>query len=202
MDGLEYFKARYGLRDQDVLIYPYGSRVYGTQSEKSDYDYIAIIPANRSADTGTEFQHNNINVHMYNRRDFQEQLHRHKIHALETYFLPNGCAKHFQFKLNLGILRNELSAKSSHSWVRAKKKIDVEKDYYIGWKSLFHALRILTFGAQIVEKSAIVDFGAANPYWFEILQAGQYNWDYFKKRYQPEYNRLATQFRKLAPKGR
>jgi hypothetical protein len=35
------------------------------------------------------------------------------------------------------------AAKASNSFVKAKKKIEVERDYYVGWKSLFHSLRIL-----------------------------------------------------------
>jgi len=201
MNGLDYFKASYGLRDEDVLLFPYGSRVYGTHSENSDYDYLAVIPAGRQADTGTEYRHDNYNIHMYNRIDWQNQLNDHKIHTLEAYFLPDGiCKGSFQFKLDLNVLRHELSEKSSHSFVKAKKKIEVEKDYYIGWKSLFHSLRILTFAIQIARDGGIVDYGAANHYWTEIRDAQQYKWDYFKQKYQPEYNRLASEFKKLAPK--
>src|SRR5262245_52840301 len=114
MTDLEYFKATYGLRDCDVLIVPYGSRVYGTHKEDSDYDYIAIIPAKRFTDTGTEYFRNNTNVHIYNRYDFQKQLDGHKIHALEAYFLPDGLvSKEFKFELDLVRLRHSLSQKAS-----------------------------------------------------------------------------------------
>lgn len=201
MDGLEYFKATYGLRDQDVIFFPYGSRVYGTHSEKSDYDYMAVVPANRRADTGEEFRHGDVNIHIYNRRDWQDQLNRHKIHTLEAYFLPDSaCPKEFRLALDLAILRHELSAKSSHSFVKAKKKIEVEKDFYIGWKSLFHSLRILIFGIQIAKQGKIEDYAAANHHWFEILHNPRYEWAYYKEKYQPIYNELATEFRKAAPK--
>lgn len=200
MDDIEYFKATYGLRDEDLILVPYGSRVYGTHSEKSDYDYMAIVPENRRADTGTEYRRNETNIHIYNRRDWQDQLDRHKIHALEGWFHPDGqVRKEFQWKLNLFKLRQALSEKASHSFVKAKKKIEKEKDFYIGWKSLFHSLRILDFGIQIASKGKIENFGSANQHWTDILNAQQYNWEYFKEKYQPEYNRLATEFRKLAP---
>lgn len=200
MDDIEYFKATYGLRDQDVLLIPYGSRVYGTHKDDSDYDYIAVVPENRRADTGTEFCRNKVNVHIYNRRDFQDQLHRHKIHALEAYFLPDRPCAGFEFRLDLGTLRSSLSEKASHSFVKAKKKIAVERDFYAGWKSLFHSLRILTFGVQIATAGRIIDYSAANAHWFAIREAQQYNWDYFQGKYQPVYNALATEFRKVAPK--
>ena len=93
-----------------------------------------------------------------------------------------------------------MSQKANHSFVKAKKKIEVEKDYYVGWKSLFHSLRILVFGIQIAKEGCISDYSAANDYWHEIREANQYDWSYFKSKYQPEHNRLATEFRKLAPK--
>lgn len=195
---LDYFKATYGLRDQDILVFPYGSRVYGTHSEASDHDFIVVVPANRRASTGTEFRHDKVNVHIYNRMHFQDQLQNHKIHALEAYFL-GPCD--FSFNLDLGILRESLAAKASHSFVKAKKKMLVEKDFYLGWKSLFHSLRILMFGTQIALKGKIVDYSAANAHWFEILTAGQYNWDYFEEKYKPLFNDLASEFRRVAPKG-
>ena len=201
MDPLTYFRATYGLREQDVLFVPYGSRVYGTAGKDSDEDYLAIVPANRRADTGEEYQRDNVNIHIFNRRDFQDQLNRHKIHALEAYYLPDGrVAKEFTFALDLGTLRSELSQKASHSFVKAKKKLEVEKDYYIGWKSLFHSLRILIFGTQIASTGRLSNYAAANRFWFEIRDAQQYNWEYFKDKYQPVYNSLATEFRKAAPK--
>lgn len=192
--------ATYGLRDQDVLIFPYGSRVYGTASAQSDHDFLAIIPANRRTDTGTEFRWNDVNVHMFNKIHFQNQLQEHKIHALEAYFHPCGLGPaNFKFALDLGVLRAELSQKASHSFVKAKKKIAKEKEYYLGWKSLFHSLRILDFGTQIATKSRIVDYSAANKYWEEIITAQQYNWDYFEEKYKPIFNKMASAFRLVAP---
>lgn len=200
MNDVEYFRATYGLREEDVVLVPYGSRVYGTHKEDSDYDYIALVPPNRMVDTGTEYRWNTLNCHIYNRYAFQKQLEKHKIHCLEAYYHPDGYVKkHFKFVLALPLLRKELSEKSSHSFVKAKKKIDKESDYYTGWKSLFHSLRILNFGIQIA-KNGKLDFSAANQYWFDIRDAQQYNWQYFKEKYQPVYNELASEFRKLAPK--
>lgn len=198
---VEYFRARYGFRESDVQLVPYGSRVYGTHKEESDWDYIGIIPAKRFTDTGTEFRYGELNVHMINEHDFQRQLNLHKIHCLEAYFLPEAkLTNKFKFTLDLPLLRTSLSEKASHSFVKAKKKIDKEHDYYVGWKSLFHSLRILKFAIQIASKGKIVDYAEANPIWFEIRDAQRYTWDYFKEKYQPVYNELASEFKKLAPK--
>ena len=199
MNEINRFKSQYGLGD-DIILAPYGSRVYGTQRSTSDYDYIAIIPPNDRVDTGTEYHHNNVDIHIYNREDFQHQLNLHKIHTLEVYFLPDNLCQEFDFQLSLPMLRRSISQKASHSFVKAKKKLEVEKDYYIGWKSLFHSLRILEFGIQIASEGKITDYSKANHFWLDILHAQHYNWEFFKESYQPVYNRLATEFRKLAPK--
>lgn len=201
MNGVDQFLTRHGLTAKDTVLVPYGSRVYGTHSDKSDHDFMAIVPAHAAIVTGFEFRHDNVNVHVYKPEDWQQQLLAHKIHTLEAYFHPDKQIKaRYKFKLNLGTLRSELSAKASHSFVKAKKKIEVEKDYHTGWKSLFHSLRILTFGKQIADHGSIVDFGAANHHWFDRLNNPSYDWGYFKNKYQPIYNDLATEFRKVAPK--
>jgi len=202
MTGIEYFKAQYGLRDQSVLLFPYGSRVYGTATDTSDHDYMAVILDKRnSVQTGEEYRHGDTNIHIYTRNDWQYQLNQHKIHTLEAYYLPDGiCRGQFNFKLDVKQLRHALSEKASHSFVKAKKKIEKEKDYYIGWKSLFHSLRILTFGTQIAQMGKIENYGAANHHWLDILNNPHYEWDYFEDKYKPIYNELATGFRKAAPK--
>lgn len=191
---MKHFEEQYGLTN--YILVPYGSRVYGTNTDKSDYDYICIA---QGLMTGEEYRHNDVNIHLYNPIDFQIQLHDHKIHALESYYHPDNQCKKFDFSLDLSKLRHELAQKASHSFVKAKKKIEVEKDFYIGWKSLFHSLRILTFGKSIATTGKI-DFSEANGYWYDILNAQQYNWPYFKEVYQPIYNNLSSEFKKVAPK--
>jgi hypothetical protein len=196
MNDLDYFKATFGLREEDVLLVPFGSRVYGTHGDDSDYDYLAIVPTNRRALSGQEYRRHQVNIQVYNRHDFQKDLDLHRIHALEAYYMPDGAVREAcRFRLSKRALRAELVRKASHSFVRARKKMEVEHEPHLGRKSLFHALRILTFGAQIARRGGI-DYGAANEHWFAIRDAGRDDWAYFKERYQPLYNRLASDLRK------
>ena len=202
------FLTKNNLSEADVLFVPYGSRVYGTASEKSDFDFLLIVPNQCPLPTGHEYLNGLLNLQICHKADFQEQLNQHKIKALECWYMPHALmpaegikhiGAHFKFDLDLQILRSSISEKASHSFVKAKKKIDKEKDYYIGWKSLFHSLRILNFGIQIA-KSKTINFSDANSYWYEILAAKCYDWSFFKETYQPVFNSLASEFRKLAPK--
>jgi len=188
---------------QDTWFFQYGSTVYGTATDKSDIDFIAIHPnkAKHKFYNGEEIQHQNLNMHFYWEDEFQKQLDAHKIQFLECFFFKgNKVPDHFKFKLNLSKLRESISEKANHSFVKAKKKLEVEKDYMIGWKSLFHSLRILDFGTQIATTGAIQDFSSANHFWTEILGACRYDWAYFKEKYQPIHNEMSSKFRLAAPK--
>lgn len=201
MTGLERIKEQYGLTDRAVLFSPYGSNMYGTSSDKSDDDMICVIPDDAGIVTGTECRKDRLNVQFYTRSDLQDQLNSHKVVPLECYLHPceEKLKEQFKWRLDKAKLRQEWAAKASNSFVKAKKKIEVERDYYVGWKSLFHSLRILDFAIQIAATGGIADYGSANQHWFDILNAQQYNWAYFKERYQPEYNRLASELRRVAP---
>lgn len=195
------------LNDSEVLnIFPYGSRVYGTHSEVSDYDFIIVL--NKEVHEFDLISNDKkINIHLYSPDGFMDQLEQHKIAALECFFLPQELLLEkklkFFFPLNKEKLRSNISEKASHSWVKAKKKLEVEKDkdFYIGKKSLFHSLRIIDFGIQIATHSKIVDYSSSNYLWDEIKNNPSEDWDIYKNKYQKFFNSKMTEFRKQAPKS-
>lgn len=199
---------RAGLDDANVIcIYPYGSRVYGNFHKKSDYDFIVIVKKK----TTEQFSDNQININYYTVAEHQQRLDDHEISALECHFLPIKTLDNiswlfekpypnFKFTLDLQKLRHSLSAKSSNSWVKCKKKLTVEKDLdlNIGRKSLFHSFRIIDFGIQIAEHGKIVDYGSCNELYQEIMD--YYVWDDLFETFKQRYNALMSEFRKLAEK--
>jgi len=199
------------LKDTDLIaVYPYGSRVYGTARKNSDYDFIVVTPKK----TNEQYSDKLININFYTPEEHQNRLNEHEISALECYFLPQeqvlfDCfhplnrtprVKPFTFKLDLNTLRHSLSAKSSNSWVKAKKKLTVEKDYDIdlGRKSLFHSFRIIEYGKQIAVHGTIVNYCSCNDLFNEIMNC--YTWDQMFDGFKERYNKLCTEFRILAPK--
>jgi len=187
--------------DFNVLcVYPYGSRVYGNFNKTSDYDFIIIVKSKNTE----QFSDNLININYYTPSEHQQRLDAHEISALECYFLPEELRlkeiSKFRFVLDTVKLRHSLSAKSSNSWVKCKKKltIPVDFDLNIGRKSMFHSFRIIEFGIQIATHGEIVNYASCNDLYKEIM--GYYEWtdlfDVFKLR----YNALLTEFRKLAAK--
>jgi hypothetical protein len=187
--------------NQLVAVYPFGSRVYGTNNYSSDYDFYVVA---RGVQSNTEFRNGDLNFHLYTPEDFQNSVNQHRVGALECVMQDKDNLLHhsdeFAFRLDLSILRREFSRVSSNSWVKAKKKLEVEHDYYIGRKSLWHSIRILMFGIQIAEHGKITDYTAANHLYPVIVDSDVTEWETFKSEYQPVINSLASEFRKLAPK--
>lgn len=185
--------------DNIINIYQYGSRVYGNYNNSSDYDFIVIV----SDKTNNQFSDRLININYFTPEEHQNRLDEHEISALECHFAPDEFIIHetmrFRFDLDLNSLRHSLSAKSSNSFVKAKKKLTIEKDYdlNIGRKSLWHSFRIIDFGIQICEKGTI-DYSSMNELFKEIMMS--YTWSDLFENYKQDYNKIVSRFRILAPK--
>lgn len=195
-------------QSQFAAVYPYGSRVYGTESPQSDYDYI-VVASGKGVNDGQQYDSydKTLSVHVYDSEHWQDLLDQHKIMAMECQFIRNSGYspilenRKFKFTLNKSVLRSEISAKASNSWVKCKKKLEVENDYYIGIKSLFHSFRIPYFGLQIAQTGEILYYHEANPLWnhdFKRLLISKPSWSWIKETYQQQHNKLLTEFRKYA----
>ena len=199
---LDRIKRITKLDNEIINVYSYGSRVYGTHKENSDYDFIIVADCEN---TGQQYDSGNLTVHLYNQEHWEKMLQEHRIFAMECFFLPDEFKserKRFKFSLDLPSLRKEISSVSSNSWVKEKKKIEIEKEYYLGYKSLFHCLRIPIFGIQIGKDGMISNYQAANHLWDKISNQIDYTrpWDSWKEEYQPIRNEILTEFRKYAEK--
>lgn len=184
-----------------VNVYVYGSRAYECHKADADFDFI-VVAKNLSLADPIEYQ--NINATVYSIADFKKKIDEHEISVIECLFLPRDKVLKedikFEFKLDIKQLRKSLSAKSSNSWVKAKKKFDVENEFYIARKSLFHSIRILLFGKQLAEQGKLTDFTVANKHWTDIMNSPETEWKSYKKTYQPIYNEIKSAFKKAAPK--
>lgn len=189
--------------DKAINLYLYGSRVYGTNDDNSDYDYLMV--SGIVQEPYAQFKHDNINVTVFSLEEWVKRLQQHEISALECLYLPDEMvlknSADYNVTIDSQMLRRAVSAKASNSFVKAKKKFTVENDIYTGKKSLFHALRIPMFGEQLAKHGKIVDYTVANHYWNQIRGCGIDDWNYFKKKYQPIFNNIMSSFRKVAPKG-
>lgn len=183
-------------------VYAHGSRVFGTASSTSDHDYIIV----EEGEVGKEdtLSNNGVDATVYDCKRFRQRIEDHEVSVLECLSLPTEhiLKKELEFpwQLDRSKLRESLSAKASNSFVKAKKKFEVEKQPYIAKKSLWHSLRILKFGIQIAIHGRITDFAEANSLWKAIADNPSEIWEDYKQEYQSLYNNLKTQFRLVAPK--
>lgn len=192
------------LEDKNIIaIYQYGSYVYTTNTEKSDKDIIVVLEDIEQSNEIIEELKKEHDVNIYSKNDFKNLINEHEISVLECLFLEDKFILKYhewEFGLDLVKLRNSISQKSSNSWVKAKKKFIVEKDYapYIGQKSAWHAIRILDFGTQIAQYGKIIDYSKKKNTLIEILK---YNtWEEIDNVFRKEYNETASIFRQYAPK--
>lgn len=190
--------------------YRYGSRVYGTETYGSDYDYIVVSD---KAENGKEEYfysgQDQLNIHYHTHEHWKQMIDEHKIFALESIFQYNMNHEYRNnFKLDLQKLRKEISEKSSNSWVKCKKKLIVEHDFRIGLKSLFHSFRILEFGIQIAEHGTIVDYISCASWYRQIMEfypflnaeSAEDEWNKLHTTFKSQHNQLSTKFKLLAPK--
>lgn len=185
-------------------IYRFGSHVYGTNHQSSDDDFIKVSDEYIISD--------NVNIKIYSPSQFQYLLDNHDISALECYFLPdNKIVKkemNFDFALDKQKLRTSISLISSNSWVKGKKKLIVIGDYdvYLGIKSVFHSLRILSYGIQIAREGKIIDYGCVNYIFHDLVRMSEEDssitlWNAIDNKYRKVFNSLSSEFKALCPKN-
>lgn len=183
-----------------LSIYPYGSQVYGTMDDNSDLDFI-VITNDQNEQMSTIIDNKVHEITFYTPQCWAMMIHDHHIAVLECVSLIHSEPIPW---VVIPTLRSAISSKCSNSYVKAKKKMTVEKDYDLrcAKKSLFHSLRMYIFGIQIATKGYIYDFSAANDFYDEIMESRSCRWEDYHQDYRFIYNQLASEFRKVAPKGK
>jgi len=191
--------------DKIFNIYLYGSRVYGVANDKSDYDYIIVsdTPVNEVEYRFKDGNNIEYNFHVLSVDYFQKRLDLNEPEIIECLLWskkqPILETKEFVIKIDFSKYRHSVSHISSNSYVKAKKKIEVEDECYIGQKSLYHSLRIPMYAIQVLKYNDIVDWQCANEYWDDIMKLS--TWEELKAKYKPIHNYIMSEFRKLCPKS-
>lgn len=210
IDTDELFKE---LMEHVITMFYYGSRVYGTMTDKSDVDIVAIvddeIDLSGYVNGIAEFKMDANDYQFINESTFINMVTEHHIVALEMFWLPSdliikGDVKRYEpyFKLDKWKLRQVVSSIASNAFAKAHKKMTVEKDYdlYRGQKSLFHSIRVMVFGIQIAKFGKIVDYQEANQYWTMIYAMKDSPWEVYKETFKPIINQIRSELVVLCPK--
>lgn len=192
---MKEFETRTQIDENIIKVYQYGSIVYGCATPDSDTDYIVVV---ESDDDNLYYSVNegDADYTVYSEKRFIKRIQEHHISALECIFQSDNDPYIKYFKLNHEALRREISAVSSNSFVKCKKKMRDGEDY-IGKKSMFHSLRILMFGIQIATHGKIVDYTCANTLLTTIMLCS--TWNTINAICKPKYNAMKSEFKLLAP---
>jgi hypothetical protein len=119
---------------------------------------------------------------------------------------------------NRAQIRSSFAKKANNSYSKCKKKLVVERtvaDQYVGLKSLFHCLRILSYGIQIVKYGYVANFKSTEEYYDDIVlpftskppeqqsdlteEEAEELWRQLEQKYKSIKNKLASEMRQLAP---
>ena len=210
MNGIEKSKEeilsdvmnRVGLPPHKVRnIYVYGSRVYGTHTINSDYDVIVVAC---SLYINHEIFDGAYNIHITTPDSFADQLRQHDVHCLECIFAPEEARIQTQidykksFTINPGQLKKMMLSQSAWAWSKAQRRIE-NGNIIGGAKSLFHSLRILKFGIQLLKHGEIIDFSEANKMWNAINECHDLEWESYKNRWISTKKSLAKILRTESP---
>lgn len=189
----------------NLRIVVFGSRLYGTNKDNSDWDLLIIQKIKRPI--------KDINIHCFTIDEYKLSIINGDIVALETYFAP----KEFVLKdewyetdllltLNKESFRRNISILSENSFVKCKKKLIVVGDYDLDTaiKSMFHSFRILAFAKQVLLYNEITDFQAMNWLYKELVflsyDLGRNKlWELIDDRYRGLYNKTRSEFKQLCP---
>jgi hypothetical protein len=187
-------ETRTDIDEPIIKVYNYGSSVYGCVTEKSDSDYIVVVESDEYLYYSVSNEEGDFTV--YSRPLFIKRIKECHISVMECIFQHEDDPFVKYFELNLEALRREISAVSSNSFVKCKKKMNIG-EIYIGKKSMFHSIRILMFGIQIAKYGKIVDYGQANKFLAMVMRMD--SWKEIVAFFQPVYNDYKSEFKIVAP---
>jgi len=208
MENLIYkiLKENYNISKENILgIYEYGSRLYGSNNENSDYDFLIIT--NYKDIYYDIYESKKIDIHIISEENLIDLINECNDMFLAMFFNKNPIKK-YNFNLLINDidkikLRKFISKKVNNSYVKAKKKLNLHNEILISAKSLFHSLRLIYWATFIAKNDKrAYEF----PYYIsldEILKDYKncnFEWDCINKKYKPIFNNLMSEFRKVAPK--
>eukprot|EP01080_Neovahlkampfia_damariscottae_P004703 gene4703-8287_t len=185
-----------------INLYQYGSRVYGTFHEKSDWDYTVIVKGNSYKQKNT-LKYQNFDINFYGEKEFEKEISNFSAKALEYLFLPSkfvpiqnvDYAK--EFKKDGKKIANSFINSSKDSWTSAETHWNLNK-YNKSKKKIFHTIRTLLFGIQILKKDKIYDYEEGNTYYKEIMKDKFKTFEEVKQKYYKVVKNLMAELEKLS----
>lgn len=208
-----------GLENEDWFVYgSYASFILADDHYLrmmcNDIDLYVVVDVITESDYTTIVDDTVIDIHHMSRDYFDEMkcggddpvLLEMMSYCFHNKLLTNMNEGFDKTPVDMSQLRHTISSTSSNSYVKAKKKLTVEKDYdkLSSMKSLYHSFRLLNYGCQLAEYGYVKDFydeemktisdKILNVYdQTDIVEAT-------KQQLYPEYKKIKHRFKMLCPK--
>eukprot|EP01080_Neovahlkampfia_damariscottae_P004881 gene4881-8475_t len=193
------------IEEEDILaIYTYGSHVYGTNTKQSDWDYCVVVKDKIKVPSSTiEFKSIDFNLH--NESKFKKDIQDHFMPVIENIFTTSKLkyekieySKYFE--LDKAQLRIGVSSISSKCFHYAKILWNKENDLHKSKKNVFHSIRYLMEGIQILKEGKIIDYTVANDVFYDLMNTEFEDFSEIKKKWMPKIKELNQQLFELVPK--
>lgn len=196
---LDIVKKNLNFKHKVLNLYLFGSRINGTSSENSDYDFICVVSSDINALGIHTITEKNYNINIYHLTYYKNLIYQNTVWMLQTLFLPKEYVLQeelkTEFKLRkLEMLRN-LQLDMDHHLLKAKRLW--KEDIKVAKKNFFHGIIWALLGKQLIEKSEIYDFKVGLKYWKEIFEMKSDKYYNFFEVYKPIYENLMKELRIL-----
>eukprot|EP01080_Neovahlkampfia_damariscottae_P010842 gene10842-3462_t len=200
------------LKETKLLnVYLFGSRLFGTATEKSDFDFLVVCDDyDGNFILNSKENETPVDLNIISSKKFKEKILNYSYHELITIWFPKEYVYLEKYpaidlienQIEISQLRTTLSLQAKQVWERAKEKFKESKDFQKGRKGIIHSLRIFEFGSQIAVNGYISNFCVLEDEF--NLMFGKYkdeeDWDKINSIFRKMYLHKHEEFKKNAPK--
>eukprot|EP01130_Rhizamoeba_saxonica_P007080 TRINITY_DN2837_c0_g1_i1.p1 TRINITY_DN2837_c0_g1~~TRINITY_DN2837_c0_g1_i1.p1 ORF type:complete len:587 (+),score=109.18 TRINITY_DN2837_c0_g1_i1:197-1957(+) len=169
----------------------------------TDSDHISHIMENLHESNNRHLVHDDgyLNISLVPIDKFQLLLFEHRQQALQIYFSKeeNVLYRHedcLKFYLDKSVLRRTIGWEKKRRFKGASVK-QKRKGLYKAKKDIIHSIRYVLFATQIMKEGKIVDFSAANEYYYTILN--EHNIDNIQITYEDILSNAWEEFLEMGP---
>lgn len=204
MASLEYNSAQVMLQSgveeaQVVNLILVGSRLHGTASPTSDYDFIMVVEDGTHLPYGSKVEKDNLDVTIFGGSEYKAKIEEgNDWQTLEPLWVPESFRWIFKedflqyYKRDLANLRVAVSTISAKGHSYAKILMTKESNFYLAKKNIAHGIRNLRLGIQIIEHGGIIDYTESKDLFEQITAETSEDWNY----YHEKWGSLAMQHQK------
>lgn len=189
----------------DLLLV--GSRLHGTASPASDYDFILIVKDGTHLPEGNKVEREDLDVTIFTRSEYLAKLNAgDDWQTIEPLWLPSACRWIFKedflprYNSDMSKLRVAVSSIANKGHAYAKILMTKENNFNLGKKNLAHEIRNLRLGIQIVKFGSITDYTESKEIYEQIMAETETDWEFYNLRWGSVAMAHQKEFISITPK--